>query len=233
MDLVPVYEDGVQPAGAAVVIDPAIIQNMGVRTAEVTEGPLDETLRVTALITEPEPDHRDINLRVSGWIQTLYANTDGMEVKQGDPLFDLYSPELRLAIEELISARRAVGAADAEAGTALRETSASLAAAAEGRLLTLGLTPEQIAEFGALESAPAVVTFLSPINGHITEKMDVYAGELGDGQPGRSLPPRAADPDAGVEARVPEEQPAPGGCASGRRRTPVWTPTPGVHSRAR
>ena len=202
MDLVPVYEDEAQPAGAAVVIDPAIVQNMGIRTAEVTEGPLDETLRVTALITEPEPGHRDINLRVSGWIQTLYANTDGMEVKQGDPLFDLYSPELRLAIEELIAARGAVGAADAEAGTALRETSASLAAAAEGRLLTLGLTPEQIAEFGALEHAPAVVTFLSPIDGHITEKMGVYAGAAV--MAGEQVFRLAQRTTMWVEARVPE-----------------------------
>ena len=44
MDLVPVYDDEVA-AGAAVTIDPVIVQNMGVRVATVTEGPLRATVR--------------------------------------------------------------------------------------------------------------------------------------------------------------------------------------------
>lgn len=176
MELVPVYEDRAQSAGAAVVIDPAVVQNMGVRTAVVTEGPLQQTVRATAILAEPEPGRRDINLRVSGWIQTLYANTDGMAVKKGDPLFDLYSPDLRLAIEELITARKSVDRAGQDAGGSLGQTSAGLIAAADLRLQTLGLTAEQIAELGGLEHAPAVVTFLSPIDGHVVEKANVYNG---------------------------------------------------------
>lgn len=176
MDLVPVYEDGAQPAGAVVVIDPAVVQNMGVRTAEVTEGTLAESIRVTALIDEAEPGHLDVNLRVSGWIQTLYANADGMEVREGDPLFDLYSPELTLAIEELISARRAVERAAGGSADSLRATSESLKTAAETRLMSLGLSREQIADLGASDHAPAVVTFRSPMNGHVTEKAGVYTG---------------------------------------------------------
>ena len=176
MDLVPVYEDRAQSAGAAVVIDPAVVQNMGVRTAVVTEGPLQQTVRATAILAEPEPGRRDINLRVSGWIQTLYANTDGMAVKKGEPLFDLYSPDLRLAIEELITARKSADRAGPDAGGSLGPTSAALIAAAELRLQTLGLNAEQITDLGNMEHAPAVVTFLSPIDGHVVEKASVYNG---------------------------------------------------------
>src|SRR5450755_4671851 len=42
MDLVPVFEDQ-QSAGPTVKIDPTIVQNMGVRTAEVMRGPLEKT----------------------------------------------------------------------------------------------------------------------------------------------------------------------------------------------
>ncbi|CAG1772260.1 partial Cation efflux system protein CusB, partial [uncultured bacterium] len=142
------------PAGAgassgAVVIDPAVVQNMGVRTVTVSRGTLSRHIRATATIVEPESGRTDINLRVSGWIQKLHADTDGMAVRKGDPLFDLYSPELRQAIEEFIAARHAVasivpessGATDAPVSAA-----ASLVVAAESRLLTLGLTPEQVAQ---------------------------------------------------------------------------------------
>ncbi len=163
-------------AESAVSIDPVVVQNMGVRLADVTEGPLNQTIRVAAMIDEPEPGHRDINMRVSGWIQTLYANTDGMEVKQGDPLFDLYSPELSQAIEEMILARKASNAPGSEANDPLRETNAALASAALARLLALGLTSAQIGELGALEHAPSMVTIVAPESGHITEKSGVYTG---------------------------------------------------------
>lgn len=202
MDLVPVYEERAQSAGAAVVIDPAVVQNMGVRTAVVTEGPLQQTVRATAILAEPEPDRRDINLRVSGWIQTLYANTDGMAVKKGEPLFDLDSPDLRLAIEELITARKSADRAGQDADGSLGQTSAALIVAAELRLQTLGLTAEQIEELGGMEHAPAVVTFFSPIDGHVVQKANVYNGSaVMAGQMVLRLADRCT---MWIEARVPE-----------------------------
>jgi RND family efflux transporter MFP subunit len=184
MKLTPLADAGDIPAAgtsgsnnaSTVRIDPSVVQNMGVRTVEATQGHLAQSVHVYAMITEAEPGHRDVNLRVSGWIQTLYANTDGMTVKKGDPLFDLYSPELKLAIEELISAKRAAKSVAADADASMRDTGATLVAAAESRLLALDLTPEQIAEFGSMAHAPSVVTFFAPFDGHVTEKAGVYAG---------------------------------------------------------
>lgn len=106
MDLVPVYADEAS-AGAEIVIDPTIVQNMGVRVATAEEGRLARTIRAAGYLAEAEPNRHDVNLRVSGWIERLYADVEGMHVHAGDPLFDLYSPDLQVAIEELIAARRA------------------------------------------------------------------------------------------------------------------------------
>ena len=103
----------------ALTIDPSVVQNMGVRTVEVTDGVLTRTLRVAGYLAEEQPNVRDGNLLVSGWIRQLYANTEGMHLKQGEPLFDLYSPELQVAVEELIAARRSQNtAAGAQSQTA-------------------------------------------------------------------------------------------------------------------
>ena len=202
MDLVPVYEDEAKPAGAAVVIDPAVVQNMGVRTVAAARSALSQRVRATSTVVEPESARTDVNLRVSGWIERLYADKDGMAVRKGDPLFDLYSPDLRLAIEELIAAKKAGTSGASDGGTPLNATGEALVAAAELRLQTLGLSQEQIQQLGGVEHAPATVTFNSPVDGIVVDKANVYKGtSVTSGQ----LVLRLADRSTmWVDARVPE-----------------------------
>jgi Cu(I)/Ag(I) efflux system membrane fusion protein len=146
----------------SVHIDPVVVQNMGIRVAPVREGPLRFRLRAAGYLGEAEPRRHDVNLRVSGWVERLYADTEGKHVAGGDPLFDLYSPELQVAVQELIAVRR--GGA-----------SATLASATARKLRLWGLTDAQVERLGKLEHAPATVTFLSPAHGHVVEK-NIVAG---------------------------------------------------------
>ncbi|CAG0987968.1 Cation efflux system protein CusB [Phycisphaerales bacterium] len=192
---------GSSEAAGTITIDGAVQQNMALRTAQVVEGVLARSVRAPGTVVEPEPGSVDITLRVMGWIQTLYANTDGMAVKKGDPLFDLYSPDLRLAIEELIAARKSRDAI-AEGDTTVRSMGESLVTAAEARLEVLGLTREQIADFGSMERAPATVTILSPVNGHVLDKAEVFTGSAVEaGQRVLRLGQREV---MWLDARVPE-----------------------------
>ncbi len=179
MDLVPVYEDEAA-GGTAVAIDPVIVQNMGVRLAQVTEGPLRKTIRAVGFLEEAQPNQYDVNLRVSGWIEHLYANVEGMHVRVGDPLFELYSPELRVGIEELIAARRVRARQHAEK----QEFAAAntLYEAAERKLLLWGLPRAQVTRLAAREEAPATVTFTSPMTGHIVEKAVVDGAAVKAGE---------------------------------------------------
>lgn len=165
MELVPLKKDG-QAGGTALQIDPAIVQNMGVRTIHVAKGPLIRSVRVVGYLEEPEPLHRDVNLRVNGWIEKLYADTDGMVVRKGMTLFDLYSPELTVAIDELIAARKQ-SASDA--------TAKALVESSRRKLLQLGLEEAQVTELSKLDTAPRTVPILSSLDGHLTAKM-VYEG---------------------------------------------------------
>ncbi len=178
MDLVPVYEDERRTAaGAEVTIDPTVVQNMGVRTAVATEGELKRTVRLVGYLDEAQPNIRDVNLRVSGWVRRLFADTEGMRVQAGDPLFDLYSPELQLAIGELIAARRAKG----EAGGAA-ESAAALYEAAARKLELWGLEAKQVETLARLDRPPEAVTFTSPIAGVLTEKMVVEGAAVTAGE---------------------------------------------------
>jgi multidrug efflux pump subunit AcrA (membrane-fusion protein) len=162
---------------AQITIDPVVVQNMGVRMTTVTTAPLHSTLRAVGYLAEAEPNQHDVNLRVSGWIQHLYADTEGVHVDAGAPLFDLYSPELQVAVEELIAARRAnerVGA-NSSAPAAIYD-------AAVRKLTLLGIGADQIRRLAQREHAPPAITFTSPIAGHLVEKavVDGAAVKAGD-----------------------------------------------------
>ncbi|HYC53497.1 MAG TPA: efflux RND transporter periplasmic adaptor subunit [Candidatus Binatia bacterium] len=179
MELLPVYEDEVA-AGTAVIIDPVVTQNMGLRTQAAREGVVSRDLRLAGFVKEAEPGVRDINLKVSGWIQRLHADTEGMHVRAGDPLFELYSPELQVAVEELIALRkRASAIAGAGVGGSI---AADLRGAAVRRLELYGLSREEIERLARLDAAPGAITFRSPITGHVTEKMVVQGAAVDAGE---------------------------------------------------
>lgn len=174
MDLIPVYEDEVS-GGTAVTIDPAVVQNMGVRLTTVTQGPLRRSIRLFGSLSEAEPRVHDVNLLVSGWIRRLHADTEGTLLRVGDPLFDLYSPELTVAVAEFITTRRAKPIRADLTGGDTRET---LSRASRTKLELLGVTQEQIDAFAELDQAPETVMFTSPANGYLMEKSIVQGSAV-------------------------------------------------------
>ncbi len=131
MDLVPVYADEAG-AGDVVKIDPAVVQNLGVRTAKVERGRLWRLIRTVGYVGFDEDRISHVHLRTNGWIEKLYVKSDGEKVEKGQVLFEVYSPELVNAQQEYLQALRTGGA---EMRTASYE-----------RLLALGMFPEQIRE---------------------------------------------------------------------------------------
>ena len=176
MDLEPVYEDEVMAANA-VQIDPVVVQNMGVRVAKVERGAVSRIARVVGFLQEAQPNAHDVSLRISGWVEKLQADTEGMRLKKGDPLFELYSPEIKVAIEELITARRSLSSLPAGADRLALDSARTLSDAAREKLLLWGIDGEEVDRLGGLDRAPRTVVFRSPIDGNLVEKM-IVAGSM-------------------------------------------------------
>ena len=107
MDLVPVYEDqseDKEPA-STIRIDPVTIQNMGVRLGRVERKALTKDVRTVGNITYDETRIYAVNTKFDGWIERLYVDFLGQTVKEGQRIFDLYSPQLVTAQEEYLLAR--------------------------------------------------------------------------------------------------------------------------------
>ena len=113
MDLVPVYEyDDVtdeQVSGNTISIDPVVVQNMGVRVTDVEHGPIFKHVRTIGEVIVAEDEVSVVNLRFSGWIEKIFVDETGQQVKKGQSLFSVYSPELVTAQEEYLLAAQMDG----------------------------------------------------------------------------------------------------------------------------
>ena len=98
MKLTPVRKQdasaGTAEASSIIAIDPSTIQTMGIRTAEVARGPLRHVIRTVASVDYDETALADVTTKFKGWIEKLYVDATGARVNPGDPLFEIYSPEL-------------------------------------------------------------------------------------------------------------------------------------------
>ena len=154
MDLIPVYEDERSDA-ASVRIDPTTIQNMGVKTATVRRGSLSRTIRTVGRVDYDETRITDVNTKMSGWVEELFVDFTGQRVRKGEPLLEIYSPELVSAQEEYLSAlgsRR------------------GLLASTKRRLLYWDVTEEQIAELTRTRKVKRTMTVYSPQEGVVVHK---------------------------------------------------------------
>lgn len=98
MDMVPVYDEGTGPAEtSAIAIDPTTVQNMDIRTGFVTRGPVLRTVRTVGVIDFDETALAEVSTKFRGWIEKLYVDSTGKQMHRGEPLFEIYSPELYLA----------------------------------------------------------------------------------------------------------------------------------------
>jgi Cu(I)/Ag(I) efflux system membrane fusion protein/cobalt-zinc-cadmium efflux system membrane fusion protein len=200
MDLVPVYAE---EAGPSVTIDPTVVQNMGVRTAKVERDPLTKTIRAVGLLKLPEPGMHDVTLKVSGWIDKLYADQDGKHVVKGEPLFDLYSPELQIAEQELIAAVKSERALPSDAAANLRQDSQSLIDSAKRKLRLWDVAEQDIDAIAKADQPPKDIAFRSPATGHIEEKMVVQGSAV---QPMMKLMRVADHTKMWLDAQIYQEQ---------------------------
>jgi Cu(I)/Ag(I) efflux system membrane fusion protein len=102
MDLVPVYEDEA-PADSGIRVDPNFIQNFGVRTAKVEKGSIPADIRTIGILDYDQKNIVSVNTKFEGWIEKAKVNYIGEQVRKGDVLFEIYSPQLVTTEQEYLA----------------------------------------------------------------------------------------------------------------------------------
>jgi len=167
MDMVPVYEEEAAAAESSVItIDPVTMQNMDVRTGLVTRGPLRRVVRTVGVVDFDETTLTDVTTKFKGWIEKLYVDSTGQQVHRGDPLFDIYSPELYSAqVEYLLALDQPTNFVGAGAQ--------ALESSALAKLKFLDIPDEQVAQTKREGRARRTLRINAPRDGIVVEKLAV------------------------------------------------------------
>jgi Cu(I)/Ag(I) efflux system membrane fusion protein len=169
MEMVPVYQEEAAAQSSGIQIDPVTIQDMGLRTGLVSRGPLRRVVRTVAMIDYDETSLADVTTKFAGWIEKLYVNATGDLVMRGQPLFEIYSPELYTAEVEYLLALSSPTNGDAAAE--------GLRASALTKLKYFDISEPQIAELRRTRQPRKTLPILAPQDGFVVEK-GVVEGQM-------------------------------------------------------
>ena len=140
-----------------------------VETVPVQRRKLAHEIRAVGKVQYNEAALANITTRVEGYVERLYVDYTGIEVKPGDHLVEIYSPDLLVAQQELLVALDS-------------QRNASLVESAKRKLLLWGLTQEQVDDLVRDKKVSDRITLFSPIRGTVTEKMVVQKAMVKPGE---------------------------------------------------
>jgi Cu(I)/Ag(I) efflux system membrane fusion protein len=190
MDLVPVYAD--EQSDAAVSIDPAVAQNLGIRLGRVERSAVPIKLDVVGSVAFDERLVEVVQARVQGYVTRLHVKSTLESVRRGQPIAEILAPEWLEAQQDYIALLDAGG-----------DRMKAIRAAARERLSVLGVPEETIRDVEKQRKADASTTIHAPIDGVVTE---LAVREGAAFMPGASLVRINGLTTVWVNAQVPEAQ---------------------------
>ncbi len=200
MDYIPVYE-GEDDSGSGLKISAEKIQKMGVKAEPAKLQLLDKTVRASGRVEIDESRSYTVTAKFEGYIERLHVNTTGQPVGRGQPLFEVYSPELVSAQREYAIAAQGIGKLN-EAGGEAQSAMRQLADSSLQRLKNWDISDEQIKALAQSGNAKRTLTFRAPVAGIVTEKKAVQGMRF---MPGEVLYQIADTSSVWVQADVFEQ----------------------------
>jgi Cu(I)/Ag(I) efflux system membrane fusion protein len=142
----------------------------GVSTVRVAREPVETDVRAVGTLVVPEPQKSLVSARFGGRIEKVHVRAPGAVVKAGDPLFDIYSPDLVQAEHEYLQTS---GSAPPLSGGS--------SSSSRSKLRLMGLTEAQIHTLDSTGEVPLVSTYYSPAGGTVMDKKIVVGSYVTEG----------------------------------------------------
>jgi Cu(I)/Ag(I) efflux system membrane fusion protein/cobalt-zinc-cadmium efflux system membrane fusion protein len=161
--------------GTEVTIDPTVVQNMNVVTRPVERRDIAHEIRTVGYLDYDQERMVSVTTKFNGFIEKTYVNYIGQPVRKGEPLFEIYSPELVQTEKELLAAKRyAKSLAEAPAGA--RSRAEALLEASRQRLAFWDITPEQVRRLEETGEVFRTLQIVAPASGLIMKRMPGLEG---------------------------------------------------------
>ena len=145
-------------------------QLLGVVSEPAQFRTLDKTLRAVGRVALDEERVSNVHIKLTGWVKKVFVDYTFQHVKQGDPLFTLYSPELLASEQEYLLALKADRELGGSSFSEVALGGKNLLEAARRRLELWDLTDEQMQELNESGKPHREITLYSPAAGHVLER---------------------------------------------------------------
>ena len=150
----------------SVRINPAMKQNMGLVTKKADYQILTRRILTFGEVAVPDPKIHRVMLKTEGWVEKLYVDEGGQYVDKGEPLLEIYSPELVTAQKELLVATKSNSS----------EAMMRMAVASRKRLQNWDISNDQLRRLEETREVTRTLTVRSPADGFVRMK-NVSEGE--------------------------------------------------------
>jgi len=172
-------DTGTQP-GTTVELSPAEITAAGVQVADVRTAMLKTDIDGFGRVEQPEAQLAVVSSRIGGRVDKLYVQYTGEKVRSGQPVADIYSPEVATAIEEYRLAEENRNGLHQSDDAYARTQADALVKASQHRLELWGISSKQI-DAPATEGVPHVTIFAyasgTVVDRKVTQGQYVNAGD--------------------------------------------------------
>jgi len=155
-----------------IYIDPAQVQNIGVLSEMSELQQVSRTARTLGILDFNADNITWVNTKYPGWIETVHVTYVGQEVEQGDPLFEIYSPELVTTQEEYLRALEYRASLQSSKRREARLQADKLLQSTRDRLLYWDISDAQIDQLAVEGRVRRTLTVSAPTSGVVTEVMD-------------------------------------------------------------
>jgi Cu(I)/Ag(I) efflux system membrane fusion protein len=162
-------------------------QLIGVKTVKVSFKSIQKVIRTVGRIEADERKQTTINTKIEGWIEKLHVDYTGRYVKKGEPLVEIYSPELLATQQEFLSVLKwAKQPDDKKKDDTLslmlaKDANATLDAARQ-RLRLWDISDAQVKQIEQTGKPVRTLTLYSPVSGFVTQKMAVLGMKVMPGE---------------------------------------------------
>jgi len=170
MDLIPLQSGGGHDHGErALTLSESARKLARIRSVSVERRWVSHELRLWGKITYDQTRQKEITAWFPGRIDRMFVDYAGMKVRRGDHLYQIYSPDLITAHQELLAARRMVKRTDG----ALRESSQRTLEAVRAKLRRWGLSKRQVKHLEGTRRPRDHITLYAPQSGVVVERSKV------------------------------------------------------------
>jgi membrane fusion protein, copper/silver efflux system len=160
---------------------------IGVKTVKVSQKDIRKVIRTVGRIETDERKLATINTKIEGWIEKLHVDYTGRYVKKGEPLVEIYSPELLATQQEFLgvlkwATQMGDKKKDDTLGLMLAKDAIASMDAARQRLRLWDISEAQIKQIEQTGKPVRTLTLYSPVSGFVTQKMAVQGMKVMPGE---------------------------------------------------